>query len=234
MSSRKSPVQSGLAFSERVCRVRVCQSEDPGGRQLFKVQQQRPGQLRGALLGVPGAVGAGGFKQIQTETVRKPARRLFWQAFLNSSVPAGTDSISRHAESDPRCVTDSQRSLLAAFWLRPQQNFPYHVGSSEPLGDGYPHSAPQGSSAPHASGPTGANSKRKGYSSGGTATAARLGRPPNGPVVQAPEVVAFSAGCQLSPTQPVTRRSKGSTNCFWPVSASKIAAKRLKWYCFVS
>ena len=71
------------------------------------------------------------------------ARRGFRRAFLNASVFAGTDSFSRNVESDLGCVNNCQRFLLAAFWLRPQQSFPSHVGSSNALRDGHPHTAPQ-------------------------------------------------------------------------------------------
>ena len=45
--------------------------------------------------------------------------------------------------------------------------------------------------------------------------AARLGRPPQQNVGQDPKP---SPSVQLSPTQPMTRRSKGSSDCFWAES----------------
>ena len=79
----------------------------------------------------------------------------------------------------------------------------------------------------------GADDKRKGYNSRGIAGAIRLGRPSGGPL-------AGPRGYHLQRRKSAFADAasdtvlKGSANCFWPVSASKIAAATcLKWYCFV-
>ena len=155
------------------------------------------------------------------KTVRRPARRLFRQAFLDASVPAGTDPLSRNAESNPRCVHDSQHSLLAAFWLRSQQNFQYHVGSSAT------HDA-AGFERSSFKRPFGRLQWGKRHNCGSIAGAARLGRP------RLP-VVTFSIGYQLSPTQPVTRRLKAApTASGQSVQVESPPPDVSKWYCFAS
>ena len=72
----ESTMQSGLAFSERDCRLRMCYSADPRDCQLSKMQQQRAGQLRGPLLGAPDPAGTRGSRRTPMELLRKPARQF--------------------------------------------------------------------------------------------------------------------------------------------------------------
>ena len=99
-----------------------------------------------------------------------------------------SSSLSRNAESNPTCVNDSQRSLLAAFWLRSQQNFPSHVGSSEAVGGGCTQRA------------AGFGRSSIGLQEQPDSEGAPADRWPG------PQAVTFDTGCQLSPKQLVTRR----------------------------
>ena len=81
-----------------------------------------------------------------------------------------------------------------------------HVSSPQAMGNGYPHKAPQGMSASPSGSSVGVHSGRKGYHSGSVTGAARLGRSPS--TLARTRSLTFSTEYQLSPTQPMTRRSK--------------------------
>ena len=143
----------------------------------------------------------------------------FRRASLGAPGPAGTVgqegaggdasvSIPRNVENNPGCVNNCQRTSSQHFWLRPQQSFSSHVSSPQALGAGYPHKAPQGSSAPAAGG-LWAPTMGKRYSTGSSAGAARLGRPRTRSLART-QSRHLQRRIQLSQMQPMTWRSKAA------------------------
>ena len=93
----------GLAFSKRDCRLRVCDSADPGGCHLFEVRRLRSDKLWGSLLGASGPCQHGRplntfcwtSAESQQDSVRSDRRNDEFDAdalsFQPSPLAAGTD-----------------------------------------------------------------------------------------------------------------------------------------------
>ena len=154
---------------------------------------------------------------------------------FGAAVPAAIDSVSRSVENNSGCVDNCQRSLAAAFWFRSQHSFWPHVRSPQAVGNGSPHKASQGSSAPPSGSLVGAHSGRKRYSAGSVTRAVRLERSPSRTLDRTRSrhlqhrIPAFANAASDKALQ-------GSPNCFRPVCASEIAAAERYWwrYCIVN
>ena len=124
-------------------------------------------------------------------------------SFAKPVTSAGTGFTPQHAESNSTSVLGDRRPSPAAFWLRNEQKVLSHVGSAKTLGIGPPSASPAGPCIAYLSRPLGTDHERerRDLSDWEDAPPVRWPGPDSG---------NLNADFQLSPTQPVARRSKAA------------------------
>ena len=185
--SAVSATRMGLSPSRALVRAR-CRSSVFASPTVVGAGQSSPDTAASSPSGATRSSGSAswrpadavGSRRIQARIVRRRAEREFRCAPSSASVPAGIDSVSRSVENNPGCVWITVNVL----WLQ-------HFGSGrskasgpmsalpQAMGNGSPHKALHGSSAPPSGSPVGADSWRKRKHTGSVTGAARLGRFPS-------------------------------------------------------